>query len=99
VDQHGAVIDILVQPKRDRRAAILFFRKLLRTTKRKPRVIITDKPRSYGAAKKVVLPRVTHRQSCVSFRQACAQQSGPKVCHSFFSDEPEGQAVWASVWR
>jgi putative transposase len=63
VDQHGAVIDILVQPKRDRRAAILFFRKLLRTTKRKPRVIITDKLRSYGAAKKVILPRVTHRQS------------------------------------
>jgi putative transposase len=63
VDQHGAVIDILVQSKRDRRAAILFFRKLLRTTKRKPRVIITDKLRSYGAAKKVVLPRVIHRQS------------------------------------
>jgi putative transposase len=63
VDQHGTVIDILVQPKRDRRAAILFFRKLLRTTKRKPRVIVTDKLRSYGAAKKVVLPRVVHRQS------------------------------------
>src|SRR3954451_10710630 len=63
VDQHGAVIDILVPPKRDRRAAILFFRKLLRTTKRQPRVIITNKLRSYGAAKKVVLPRVTHRQS------------------------------------
>jgi len=63
VDQHGAVIDILVQPKRDRRAAILFFWKLLRTTKRKPRVIVTDKLRSYGAAKKIVLPRVIHRQS------------------------------------
>ena len=63
VDQHGAVIDILVPPKRDRRAAILFFRKLLRTTKRKPRVIITDKLRSYGAAKRVILPRVVHRQS------------------------------------
>jgi putative transposase len=46
VDQQGAVIDILLQPKRDRRAAILFFRKLLRTTKRKPRVIVTDKLRS-----------------------------------------------------
>ena len=52
VDQHGAVIAMLVQPKRDRQAAILFFRKLLRTTERKPRVIITDKLRSYGAAKK-----------------------------------------------
>jgi putative transposase len=63
VDQHGAVIDILVQPKRDRFAAIRFFRKLLRTTQRYPRVIITDKLRSYGAAQRVVLPRVTHRQS------------------------------------
>ena len=63
VDQNGAVIDILVQPKRDRFAAIRFFRKLLNRTSRHPRVIITDKLRSYGAAKKVVLPRVIHRQS------------------------------------
>lgn len=63
VDQQGAVIDILVQPKRDRFAAMRFFRKLLRTTGRLPRVILTDKLRSYGAAKRVVLPRVIHRQS------------------------------------
>jgi putative transposase len=63
VDQHGAVIDILVQPKRDRFAAMRFFGKLLRTTQRYPRVIITDKLRSYGAGKRIVLPRVTHRQS------------------------------------
>ena len=63
VDQQGAVIDILVQPKRDRFAAIRFFRKLLQTSQCGPRVIITDKLRSYGAAKKVVLPRVAHRQS------------------------------------
>ena len=63
VDQHGVVIDILVQPKRDRFAAIRFFRKRLRTTGGPPRVIITDKFRSYGAAKKVVLSRVIHRQS------------------------------------
>ena len=63
MDQTGAVIDILVQPKRDRFAAIRFFRKLLRTTQCHPRVIITDKLRSYGAAKKIVLPRVAHRQS------------------------------------
>ena len=63
VDQYGAVIDILVQPKRDRLAAIRFFRKLLRTSGgRRPRVMITDKLRSYGAAKRVVMPRVAHRQ-------------------------------------
>lgn len=62
VDQNGVVLDILVQPKRDRFAAIRFFRKLLRGTGRKPRVIITDKLRSYGAAKRVVMPDVAHRQ-------------------------------------
>src|SRR4029434_3599075 len=56
VDLNGVVIDILVQPKRDRFAAIRFFRKLLRANGHKPRVIITDKLRSYGAAKRVVMP-------------------------------------------
>ena len=62
VDQNGVVLDILVQPKRDRFAAMRFFRKLLRATGRQPRVIITDKLRSYGAAKRVVMPGVAHRQ-------------------------------------
>ena len=65
VDQNGAMIDILVQSKRDRFAAMRFFRRLLETSRCRPRVIITDKLRSYGAAKKVILPRVTHRQKPV----------------------------------
>jgi putative transposase len=47
VDQNGVVLDILVQPKRDRFAAIRFFRKLLRATGRKPRVIITPSDRNF----------------------------------------------------
>jgi putative transposase len=63
VDQNGVVIDILVQPKRDRFAALRFFRKLLQANgQRRPRVIITDKLRSYAAAKRIVMPRVAHRQ-------------------------------------
>jgi putative transposase len=63
VDQNGAVIDILVQPRRDRWAALRFFRQLLHAAERRPRVIITDKLRSYAAAKRLVLPNVIHRQS------------------------------------
>jgi putative transposase len=40
-----------------------FFRKLLRRAGRESRVIVTDKLRSYGAAKRIVLPHVIHRQS------------------------------------
>lgn len=63
VDENGLVIDTLVQPKRDRWAALRFFRKLLQVAPRSPRVIITDKLRSYAAAKKLTLPDIEHRQS------------------------------------
>src|SRR5215204_2331441 len=62
VDQNGNVLDILVQRRRDERAAKKFFRKLLKELTYVPRVIITDKLKSYGAAKREILPGVEHRQ-------------------------------------
>jgi putative transposase len=53
VDENGVVIDVLVQPKRDRLAPERFFRRLLGYTGWAPRVIVTDKLRSYGAAKRI----------------------------------------------
>ena len=58
VDQDGDVIDILVQPRRDRRAAKQFFRKLLKGQGGEPRRLVTDKLRSYGAAHRAVMPSV-----------------------------------------
>ena len=63
VDQDGHVLDILVQSRRNARAAKRFFRKLLRGLQYVPRVIVTDKLKSYGAAKRTILPYVEHRQS------------------------------------
>jgi putative transposase len=60
VDQDGDVIDILLQPRRDRRAAERFFRKLLKGQGRAPRRLITDKLRSYSAAHGSVMPCVVH---------------------------------------
>jgi len=60
VDQDGDVIDILVQPHRDGRAARRFFRKLLKGQEAEPRRLVTDKLRSYGAAHRVVMPSVIH---------------------------------------
>jgi putative transposase len=62
VDQDGDVLDILVQSHRDKKAAKNFFRKLLKTLRYVPRVIITDKLKSYNAAKTEVLPSVEHCQ-------------------------------------
>jgi putative transposase len=62
VDQDGNILDILVQRRRDKTAAKKFFRKLLKGLSYVPRVIITDKLKSYGAAQREMLPSVEHRQ-------------------------------------
>jgi len=51
VDQDGDVLDIQVQSRRDKNAAKKFFRKLLKGLRYAPRVIITDKLKSYSVAR------------------------------------------------
>jgi putative transposase len=51
VDQNGFVLDVLVQRRRDSRAARQLMRKLLKSAVTPPRVMITDKLRSCGAAR------------------------------------------------
>jgi hypothetical protein len=58
------VIDILVQPRRDQRAAERFFRRLLRNQGRKPFRIISDKLRSYSAARRAILSGAAHSTLC-----------------------------------
>ncbi len=62
VDQDGDVLDILVQSRRNQKAAKKFFRKLLKGLRYVPRVLITDKLKSYHAAKQELMPGVEHRQ-------------------------------------
>jgi putative transposase len=62
VDQDGIVLDVLVQSRRDKRAAKRLLRKLLKRQGRPPRVLITDKLASYPAAKKELMPGVEHRR-------------------------------------
>src|SRR5689334_13208905 len=63
VDQHGVVLDILVQDRRNANAAKRFFKRLLRGLRYKPRRLVTDGLRSYGVAQREVLPDVQHRTS------------------------------------
>jgi putative transposase len=51
VDQNGFVLDVLVQRRRDSRAVQQLMRRLLKSAVTSPRVMITDKLRSYGAAR------------------------------------------------
>ena len=62
VDQEGFVLDVLIQSRRDKKAAKRLMRKLLKKQGRAPRVLITDKLRSYAAAKREIMPGIEHRQ-------------------------------------
>ncbi|NEH33196.1 IS6 family transposase [Rhizobium ruizarguesonis] len=61
VDQDGFVLDALVQSRRNAKAAKRLMRNLLKGQGHLPRVMITDKLRSYGAAKRDIMPSVEHR--------------------------------------
>jgi putative transposase len=63
VDQHGVVLDILVQGRRKGTAAKRFFKRLLAGLRYKPKRIVTDGLRSYGVAQREVMPEVRHRTS------------------------------------
>ena len=70
VDQDGDVLDILVQRRRDKRAALRFFRKMLRAQGSTPRILVTDKLRSYAAARKELMPSVVRSQECYANNRA-----------------------------
>ena len=61
VDQNGFVLDEIVQNRRDTKAAKRLLIRLLKKAGMRPKRIITDKLRSYGAAKREVMPAVEHR--------------------------------------
>jgi len=62
VDQNGFVLDVLIQHRRDTRAAQRLLKKLLKSAVTPPRVMITDKLRSYGAARAKMGLGAEHRQ-------------------------------------
>jgi putative transposase len=63
VDQDGTILDVLLQSRHNANAAKRFFKKLLKGLGYVPRVIVTDQLKSYGAAKREMLPSVEHRQN------------------------------------
>ncbi len=60
MDQDGDCIDILVQRRRNQRAAERFFRRLIKGQGREPRWLVTDKLRSYDAAHRTIMPSANH---------------------------------------
>ena len=63
VDQHGNVLDVLLQSRRNAKAAKRFFRKRRNGVRDVPRVLVTDKLASYRVAHRERMGSVGHRRS------------------------------------
>jgi putative transposase len=62
VDSEGEILDMLVQPLRDRAAALRLMRKLMRKQRYAPDVLVTDRLGSYGCARRQLGMRARHEQ-------------------------------------
>ena len=62
VDDEGEVLDLLVQRRRDKTAAVKLMRKLLKKHGFAPDVLVTDQLRSYAAAKSELRLTARHEQ-------------------------------------
>ena len=102
VDEDGDVLDILVQSRRNRRAAVRFFRKLLKRQGCVPRRLITDKLRSYPAACRRVMPSVVHHSDQFANNRAevshQATQQRERQMRRFKSADPK-EIQHESVYR
>ena len=93
VDQDGDEIDILVQERKDKHAAKLFFKKLLKGQQAAPIKIVTDKLRSYSAAKKELMPCVEHStQQYENNRCELSHQPGRQQERQMRKFKSQGQA-------
>ena len=57
------MVDVFLQARRDGRAAMRFFKRLLKVNGREPRKIVTDRLRSYGVAHRELIPDTIHDTS------------------------------------
>lgn len=83
VDQHGSVLEILVQSRRNAVAAKRFFRKLLKGLRSAPRVIVTDKLASYQVALRELLPCLDAWSTMRGFSSLAEGVNPPTILQDF----------------
>lgn len=72
------MLDVLVRARRDRQAALRQMHRLLRRQGHLPRVLVTDKLRSYLAAKRQIMPGGEHRSHKGGNNQAETHTNRPE---------------------
>src|ERR1700755_621501 len=87
VDHEGEVLDMLVQRRRDTRAALRLMRKLLRKQGFAPKLLVTDKLRSYPSAFRRFATDLSART------RASEEQSGGELASACTATRAQDAAV------
>ncbi len=85
VDHEGEILDMLVQRRRDTKAALRLMRKLIRKQGFAPEVMVTDKLASYGSARRKLRLGASHEQGLRANNRAENLYGAFRVKHSFSS--------------
>ncbi len=96
VDQDGFVLDVLIQRRRDSRAAQLLMKKLLKSAGTPTLLMITDKLRSYGEARAKMGFHVEHRQHKALNNRAENSHQPTRADHEAFQIVPSGSTLSVS---
>jgi transposase-like protein len=86
VDHEGEILEMLVQRRRDKRAALRLMRKLLRKQGFAPKLLTTDKLGSYGAAFR-------------HLRLTCPHQQGLRTAQGAFNEGTRKQSTQSRILR
>jgi putative transposase len=85
VDQDGSELGILVQKRRNKKAAVKFFKKLLKGQQATQLKIVTDKLPSYSAAKRKIIPRVEHLVNGLALVASRIWHEPLKICSYYLN--------------
>ena len=91
IDQFGQVVDVLVSPRRDARAARRFFATAMKATGTEPSEVVTDRARIYPAVLDEVLPAAFH-----NVERGCPAWCGTSVTApmTFHRPPPSSDRTW-----
>ena len=98
---YGEVVDVFLQARRDGKAAKRFFRRLINKHQGEPRMIVTDKLRSYDVAHRELIPDVIHDKTQYANNRAELSHQPTRVRERLRPDDEWSNSIYSTklIWQ
>jgi hypothetical protein len=99
VDTKGEVLDLLLQRRRNKAAAINLMRKLLKKQGFAPELLVTDELGSYGAGKSELTPNTVHGAGTARMSQVLEIIGAPERLRTSDPQIRSLELIYAAAWN